>query len=93
MRSIASVKMDCILLRAFPGLCHGSPHVTCAREEFGDRVWLGGVFGCQTKSPCLGKGRVGAAVPRARRPWGRGGSGSFKETDKQRIEKGLKIGP
>lgn len=86
MGSIACVKMDCILLRAFPGLCHGSPRVTCAREEFEDRVWLGGVFGCKTKSPCLGKGRVGAVVPRVRRPWGRGGSGSFKETDKQHIE-------
>lgn len=68
MRSIACVKMDCILLRAFPGLCHGSPRVTCTHEEFGDRVWLGGVSGCQTKSPCPGKGRVGAAVPRALRP-------------------------
>lgn len=73
MRSIACVKMDCILLRAFPGLCHGSPRVTCACQEFGDRAWLGGVSGCKTKWPCPGKrargSRGAACAPSVGQGW------------------------
>lgn len=68
IRSIACVKIDCILLRAFSGLCHRLPHVTCACKEFGETVWMEDVAARKTKSPCVGKGRVGAAVPRALRP-------------------------
>lgn len=39
-RSIARVKTDSVLLRAFPGLCRS---LLCARKEFGDRVWMGDV--------------------------------------------------
>lgn len=47
--------MDCLTSRAPP-------------EESGDTVLMEDVAACKTKSPCAGKGRVGAAVPRARRP-------------------------
>lgn len=71
MRSIACVKIDCILLRAFSGLRHGLPYITCACEEFGDAVLMEDAAARRTKSPCAGEGARGscraACAPSVRR--------------------------